>query len=94
MDIWSWKKIQEYEKKFKQLDSKKELSDENKKEIEITRYIHDLLLEDFGLSKESFVEEENDNFHFMNLDKEKSKLSKTLVKRMPNLTITDYIKYM
>ncbi len=86
------RKIQEYEERFKQLDSKKELSDEDKREIEITRRIHDLLLEDFGLTSESFVDESNHPFaHF---GKEKTELKKTLIKRMPNLTIIDNIKYI
>lgn len=89
------RKIREYEEKFKQLDSKKELNDEDKREIEITGQIHDLLLEDFDLSKESFVDESNQPFvNFANLGKEKTELKKTLVKRMPNLTIRDNIKYL
>ncbi len=84
-----FKKIQAYEERFKQLDSKKELSDEDKKEIEITKKIHDLLLEDFGLTNESFVEENNQPF-----SKEKTHLNKTLVRRMPNLTIKDNKRYI
>lgn len=86
------RKIQEYEERFKQLDSKKELSDEDKREIEITRQIHDLLLKDFGLTSESFVDESN--HPFANFGKEKTELKKTLIKRMPNLTIIDNIKYI
>ncbi len=82
------RKIQEYEERFKQLDSKKELSDEDKREIEITTQIHDLLLEDFGLTNESFIEQSN------NFEKNKTNLNKTLVRRMPNLTITNHIKYI
>lgn len=85
-------KIQEYEERFKQLDSKKQLSDEDKREIEITRQIHDLLLEDFGLTSESFVDESNQPF--ANFGKEKAELKKTLVKRMPNLTITNHTRYI
>lgn len=85
-------KIQEYEDKFKQLDSKKELSDEDKIEIEVTRKIHDLLLEDFGLNIENFADESNQPF--AKFGKEKTELKKTLVKRMPNLTITDNIRYI
>lgn len=86
------KKIQEYEEKFKQLDSKKELSDEDKREIEITRQIHDLLLEDFGLTSESFGSDANQ--YFDSLGKEKTELEKTLVKNMPNLTIKNHIRYI
>lgn len=86
------RKIEKYEERFKQLDSKKELSDEDKREIEITRQIHDLLLEDFGLTSESFVDESNQPF--ANFGKEKTELKKTLVRKMPNLTITNHIKYI
>lgn len=86
------RKLQEYEERFKQLDSKKELSDEDKREIEITTQIHDLLLKDFGLTSESFVDESNKPFD--NFGKEKTELKKTLVKRMPNLTIIDHTRYI
>ena len=86
------RKIQEYEERFTQLDSKKELSDEDKREIEITGQIHDLLLQDFGLTSEIFEDEGNQPF--VNFGKEKIELKKTLVKRMPNLTIKDYTRYI
>lgn len=86
------RKIEEYEERFKQLDSKKELSDDDKREIEITRQIHDLLLEDFGLTNESFLEESNQPF--ANFGEEKTKLEKTLVKEMPNLVIKNNIRYL
>lgn len=82
------RKIQEYEERIKQLDSKKELSDEDKRTLEKTQQIHDLLLEDFGLTSESFVDKVS------NSDNEKMVLEKTFVKRMPNLSITDHIKYI
>lgn len=84
--------IEKYEKLFNKLDSKKELNDEDKKEIEITNQIHDLLLEEFGLTNESFVDENNQTF--ANLGKDKTNLKKTLVKKMPNLTITNNISYI
>ena len=83
--------IREYEEKFRQLDGKKELTDEEKREIEITKQFHKLLLEDYGLTDKSF-EEENNRF-IINM-REKSELQKTLVRRQPNLTITNYIKYI
>ena len=81
--IWEFKhgrKVQEYKEKLEQLESR--LNDEDKKEIEITSHIHDLLLEDFGLTNEDFIE------------KDKTNLNKTLVRKMPNLTITNHIKYI
>lgn len=81
--------IEEYEKKFIELDSKKELSDEDKREIEITSQIHNLLLEDYGLTNKDFEEENKLAFA-----SSESLLKKTLVKKQPNLTITNHIKYM
>ena len=86
-----YKKIHEYEEKYRQLDCKKELTDEEKREVEITKYFNDLLLEDYGLTRNSFIEEKNG----INFDSYKvSELKKTLVKKMPNLTITNHIKYL
>lgn len=81
-----------YEEQFRQLDSKMELNDEEKREIEITKQIHELILNYYGLSSESFIDENTSPF--ANIGKEKTELKKTLIKRMPNLTITDYIKYI
>ncbi len=83
--------IAEYEKLFTELDSKKELTDEDKREIELTNEIYNLLLEDYGLTNESFEEvKSRDKFGFESY----SNLQKTLVKRQPNLTITTGIKYI
>lgn len=86
------RKIEEYEKRFYELDGKTELTEEEKREIELTRKYHDLLLEDYGLTTKSFKDKRNNPFG--NLSNEKNELSKTLVKRMPNLVITDNIKYI
>jgi len=86
------RKIYEYEERFKKLDSKKELSEEDKREIEITRQVHDLLLEDFGLTKESFIDE--NSLSFADFGREETEMERKLVRRMPNLTITDNIKYI
>ena len=86
------RKIQLYEKMFNELDGKKELSDDDKKEIEITHQIHDLLLKDFDLTSESFIDE--DSCIAAILGNKVTKLNKTFVKRIPNCTITDYIKYI
>lgn len=90
---WAYEHRQEiakYEKIFTELDSKKELSDDDKREIEITNQIHDILLEDYGLTNKSFEEENNRSV----LNNKKSVLQKTLVRRQPNLTIANHIKYM
>lgn len=85
-------KIRECEEYIKQLNSKKELNAEDKREIEITGQIHDLLLEELCLSSEGFVEEKGQSLGYFLL--EKTKLRKTLVKKMPNLIIEDCIRYI
>ncbi len=85
-------KIKKYEEQFKELDNRKKLNDDEKKEIEITKKVHDLLLQDFGLNYESFVDQSSQPF--ANLIEGKTKLKKTFIKKMPNLTITDYITYI
>ena len=83
--------IKKYEDMFTELDSKKELTDEDKREIEITNEIYNLLLEDYGLTKDSFEEvKSRAKFGFESY----SNLQKKLVKRQPNLTITTDIKYI
>jgi len=89
--LWIYKHAQEikaYEERFAQLDGKKELSDIEKKQINITNQIRNLLLEDYGLTDESFEEIERFN------SPEKSVLQKTLVKKQPNLTISNQITYV
>ena len=61
----------------------------DKREIEITNEIRNLLLEDYGLTNKSFEEEVKPVFGC-----EKDILQKTLVKRQPNLSITNNIKYI
>lgn len=88
---WEFAHIQEiekYEKRFAKLD-KLELSDNDKREIEITNRICNLLLEDYDLSNKSFEEKKEPVF-----GPKKTKLQKKLVKRQPNLTIVNHIKYM
>ena len=95
-DTWSFKhleEIQKYEELFRQLDSKKELSDEDKKEIEITKLFHDLLLEDYGLTNKSF-KKENPILSIFNYGIDNTPLQKTFVKKMPNLNIKNNIKYI
>jgi len=84
--------IRKYEKKFKQLDSKNELSDEEKMEIEITKQFNNLLLEDYGLTDKSFEEENRQPLSFTR--EETSELKKTLIKKMPSITIKNNIKYI
>ena len=84
---WSYlheEKIEAYEERFKKLDKKNGLSDEDKKEIEITNKTHDLLLDEFGLTNEDF-EDKSSNLVTSH---------KKIIKRMPNLTIVDHTKYI
>ncbi len=73
--------IARYENMFNELDSKKDLTDEEKVQIEVTNKVHDLILEDYGLTDESFEEKPA-----ISLKYSTSKLQKTLVKSQPNLT--------
>lgn len=88
---WSFnhdKKILAYEEKFRQLDNKRELTLAERQEIEITKHFHNLLLEDYGLTDESFVA---DNSLYV---REKSNLHRKLVKKTSNLDIENNIKYI
>lgn len=84
------KKIKEYEQRFTELDKKKKLNDDDKKEIEITKYIHELFLNDYGLTNKSF-EIEDDSFISVG---KKNELQKTLAKNIPNIKIENNIKYI
>ena len=82
--------IRAYEELFTKLDSKNSLTDEDKKEIEITNKFNKLLLEDYGLTNKDFEEEEK-NFLYSG---DHSKMEKTLVKKIPNIRIKNNIKYI
>ena len=77
--------IAKYENLFTELDAKNELIEEDKREIEITNRVYNLLLEDYGLTDKSFYEV---------VDKSESNLQKKLIKRQSNLTIVTDIKYV
>lgn len=87
--------IRYYEQKFEELDKKRELSNEDKKEIAITNHIHKLLLDDYGLTKDDFKDESSEN-SISNIfdDTLDSQLEKVLTKKLPNLEIIDNIKYI
>lgn len=89
---WAYEYAQEiakYAEIFTKLGSKKELNHMDKIEIEITNQIRNLLLEDYGLTNKSFEEEVKPTFSW-----KKSTFQKTLVKRQPNLSIINHIKYI
>lgn len=85
---WEWAhdaKIKDYEEKVNMLD-KKELTSDDKKEIEKTNYFNKLLLDDYGLTNSDF-KEEKDLFA-------EELTSKTLVKKLPGISINNNIKYI
>ena len=83
-------RIEELEKKLTELESKKELTEVDKKEIELTNDIHQLLLADYELTNEDFEERKMPKFTTSEFDR----MNKIRTKKMPNLTIVDHIKYL
>lgn len=81
--------IIEYENKIRKLKNKENLNEDEIKEINITNFINRLFLEDYGLTYKDF-KYENEN----NLNTNKSRLRKTLVKKIPNLVIKENIRYI
>ena len=82
------KEIEKYQKMLDKIDSHNELTEIDIKEIEIMNKAHDLLLEDFGLTDNSFEDDVSI------ASKRSNNLQKTLVKRQPNITITNNIEYI
>ena len=78
-------KINKYERLFEKLDSRGELTDKQKRQIEVTQRFHDLLLEDFGIRFSDFKEAEH--YDFM-----ATPLNKQYIKVMPGVTIVDNVK--
>lgn len=83
-------RVEELEKKLTELESKKELTEVDKKEIELTNDTYQLLLADYELTNEDFEERKMPKFTTSEFDR----MNKTRIKRMPNLTITDQIRYL
>lgn len=77
-------KINRYEQKFIQLD-RTILTDDEKREIEITKKYHDLFINDYGLEGQSFKTENN---------KAEDLMHKKLVRKMPGVNITNDINYL
>lgn len=87
----SIKKLQ-YQEKYRQLIEKNGLSEDEKKELEIKKEIHDMLFEEFGFVQDDFIDDSKSPFAF--LDPAQTIMSKTLVKKMPHLIIKDKIKFI
>ncbi len=88
------RKIKAYENKLQELNQKKEITEKSAWEIEITNDFYYLLLEEYGLTNESFVEEKHQNLIDALNKKEKTNLRKTRVKKMPNINIYEETKYI
>ncbi len=74
------REIRKYETLRKELERWKELSDDEKREIEITNKVYEMLLEDYGLTNNSKDEEISEDMK--------------LVKKMPNLNVITKINRM
>lgn len=82
-------KIKQYEDRLSKIEDKNELTDNDKKEIEITNKIHNLLLNDYNLNDDDFVIN-----NFRNRHHEETELYKTYIKQMPKINIKNNIKYI
>lgn len=79
--------IKMYETKLGKIQNKTSLTDTEKKEIEILNIIHDLFLNDYGLTNNSFVPDQY-------VKKEQTELYKTYIKQIPKINIKNNIKYI
>lgn len=82
------KEIEKYQKMLDKIDSHNELTEFDIKEIKIMNKAHDLLLEDYGLTNDSFEDDVSIT------SKRSNNLQKTLIKRQSNITITNNIEYI
>ena len=82
------REVSEYEELFARLDSKKEITDYEKKKIGITKKYHNLLFEEYGLTDEEFIVSKQTPTTIDNIS------NKTLVKKLPGLRIENNIEYV
>lgn len=82
------KEVSEYEELFTRLDSKKKITDYEKKKISITKKYHDLLFEEYGLTDDDFIISKQAPSTVDNIS------NKTLVKKLPDLKIENNIEYV
>ncbi len=82
------REVSEYEELFARLDSKKEITDYEKKKIGITKKYHNLLFEEYGLTDEEFIVSKQTPTTIDNI------INKTLVKKLPGLRIENNIEYV
>ena len=86
------KEIEECENLFKKLDSKKELNLKEQKEIEFTKQVRNLILQDYGMTNDDFEIGKSNTLR--DVYGTKTEMKRTLVKTMPKLTIKNNIKYI
>lgn len=84
-------KLKEYKQFLDTIEEYKEPSSKQKKEIEVTNYIHDILNKEFELSEDEF---DSTKFEIENLDYSSTGVKKKLTKSVPKLIIHDHIKYI
>ena len=82
------REVSEYEELFTRLDSKKKITDYEKKKINITKKYHDLLFEEYGLTDDDFIISKQTPTTIDNIS------NKTLVKKLPGLRIENNIEYI
>ena len=82
------REVSEYEELFARLDSKKEITDYEKKKSGITKKYHDLLFEEYGLTADDFIISKQAPSTVDNIS------NKTLVKKLPGLKIENNIEYI
>ena len=82
------REVSEYEELFTRLDSKKKITDYEKKKISITKKYHDLLFEEYGLTDDDFIISKQAPSTVDNIS------NKTLVKKLPGLRIENNIEYV
>ncbi len=82
------REVSEYEELFTRLDSKKKITDYEKKKIGITKKYHDLLFEEYGLTDDDFIISKQAPSTVNNIS------NKTLVKKLPGLKIENNIEYI
>lgn len=94
--IYSHKqKLANLEKMLTELDSKKELSDMQKREIEIQQICFDLILKDMELNLDDFSTCHQEPSFVSSFEEEIiDPMEKKLVKTIPGLTITTNIKHL
>lgn len=83
--------IDRYEGSLYLLDYKRELSSEDRRKIEISGKFHKLLLDDYGLTDQDFIDDKM-TMSLMN-DDGRLAIQRKLVKTIPGLTVKSNIRY-